>query len=1711
MSNIPANAHDPCPIAIVGMAVAFPGADSVDSLWRLLEKGTSSVSEVPPERFDLADLTDGAADIGSESHKFYGNFLAHPDAFDNSFFHTSPREAQSMDPQQRLLLQVAYCALENAGYTPNATYSWNRETFGTYIGVATNDYVHNLRNNIGAYYSTGTLQSFLSGKIAFAFRFSGPSLVLDTACSSSIVAVHQACRALQSGDCNAALAGGVNVITSPDMYLGLSRAHFLSDTGQCQPWDTSADGYCRSEGCGLFVLKRLDDALAENDRILGVIRSVEINQSGNAGSITHPHVPTQVALFERLVASSGIHPHNVSVVECHGTGTQAGDPAELEAILKIFAVGRAPDNPLHITSVKANIGHAEAASGAASLAKLILMFREKSIPRHPSLVRLNRRIPDLGIDNARIDTVNVPWNCDGNRLALLNNFGASGSNAALILEENVAPPRSEGASLRTGAVVGIACRSVAAAEKLRATYIAQLEVPHKDVTTLDDFAYSATARRQLHPFRISTAGSSMAEIIQGLRCSPITEVRPADKVVFVFSGQGLQYEGMGAELYKELPFMSRIVDGCDRKLADWGFDTIRDIFRASPPPHQQQRNMHSLPALQTALFVLQYALAQLWTSWGVHPVAVIGHCFGEFVALVIADVLTLDDALRLVATRARLISEKCFPDVSNMTSVRASVEQLTTLLAETPGLGICCFNDASHQTIGGPIDQLQEFEQACAHRGFHCTRLDMLFAYHSETMDPVLDGLREFGSEVPWAVPKISVLSNVAGVMVAPGDQTVYGSDYFARHCREPARFDPGIVDFQSRFDMSTVAACIEIGPHSSTLSFLRGLQQDGVPLLLPSLRKNSPAFDVLCGSLAQLYRTSVPVQWRKVFADLTPEARLVDLPPYPFADTRFWVPYEGNGSTGAATRASGQELGISPFLPATAASPLEIPLDDLADLIQGHRVLGFPLCPASVYADLVLTEAFRLFRGHVHFGKTDTLDLVDITMPVPLVHVPNHQRKLLVHLGVYPSSQKYSGVFRVVSTGTDGDETHCTGFLKRTTMEIRSSKFLCVRAVVEREIRRIVDAPSVEVFGTRTIYDLLFPQVVAYGEQYYAIKTIAIDSESSTAYAVCQQPQRKALDVVARPSAVNSVFVDSLFHVAGFLVNFTSAMNGRDVFICSQVDKVKVFPDLADLSVRYGVYASAVHTEEGLVVADVFAVDGEGPRRDILACLKRAHFRKVIISTFKRVLSLASGRPFGDPESPSDSPCRGEPLPAAAEPASLHADIARIVSETSDIPSADISSEAELSKLGINSLMIWEVVARLRALLPASGRALDVHMFAGAMTVGDLVRIVSDQRVRMSEPRANTQPLTTLESSTTLCEVLDGAGLVHAEEVADRHTGDSSAPEQFDMENTRKPVDPHQESITSIEVYGSFKQDSGDTSGPGEARNDVIYSIWRLQSSKPHSHVDNSPRSPLGRPEVCSRSLETRASTTPLILVHDGTGLIAGYSRLAPLGRDVWAIKNHDFAATHAFLAGGPGRDLATLVKGYLGLLTTELIGSEYGLGGECFLGGWSFGGVVAYELARQLLAMGFRVKGLILIDAPAPQCSGLLPDALVAQVIDQIGVPHRKGEHLKAQMRHASRALVDYDPSPSSMAVRNPPAVFLRSRAGMDITACGEEIDLRGRAFLTKEGDEWTIPQWEAALGEEVEVLDIPGDHFAVFDKQNVGAVSEKIKEAIRILLSK
>lgn len=410
------------------------------------------------------------------------------------------------------------------------------------------------------------------------------------------------------------------------MFLGLDRGHFLSPTGQCKAFDVSADGYSRSEGVGMFVLKRLSDAVAENDNILGVIRGIEVNQSGLAHSITHPHAPTQANLFRRVLETAGVEAHRVNVVEAHGTGTQAGDPNELESIRSVFAQGRPSTNPLHITSVKSNIGHLEAASGAAGLAKLLLMLRHKTIPRLISLKNLNPRIIDLASDNTVIDTVQTSWvpsEAGKSRMALLNNFGAAGSNTAMILEEHLAPAVQIPQDVNY--VFGISAKDATALEALRIRVIAWIQDPKHVAESLAEITYTSTARRHLYEHRLAVSASSKEELVEKLGKASSMHVKNGPfNTAFVFSGQGSQYLGMGRALYQTAPLFRRAIDECHSILTAAGFPGVLGIITAGGESSGLTK-LEEFEAYQAAIFSLEYALGKLWLSWGVTPSVVVGH------------------------------------------------------------------------------------------------------------------------------------------------------------------------------------------------------------------------------------------------------------------------------------------------------------------------------------------------------------------------------------------------------------------------------------------------------------------------------------------------------------------------------------------------------------------------------------------------------------------------------------------------------------------------------------------------------------------------------------------------------------------------------------------------------------------------------------------------------------------------------------------------------------------------------------------------------------------------------------------------------------------------------------------------------------------------------------------------------------------------------
>ncbi|KII86717.1 hypothetical protein PLICRDRAFT_177466 [Plicaturopsis crispa FD-325 SS-3] len=1706
------------PIAIVGMSVNMPGAPDTAKLWEVIEQGINTVSPIPDERFKVSDYNypaDAASTRTMRAHT--GNFIDGADEFDHQFFRISPREAKSMDPQQRILLHTAYHALENSGYVPNATASFRQENIGCFIGVATNDYVQNLRNAIDVYYSPGTLQSFLAGRVSYALQLSGPSIVMDTACSSSTVAIHQACRALMNGDCNAALAGGVNIITSPDMFIGLDRGHFLSPTGQCKTFDESADGYSRGEGAGMFVLKRLSDALAENDNILGVIRAAEVNQSGLAHSITHPHAPTQAALFRRTLDSAGIDPDRVSVVEAHGTGTKAGDPDEVASLRSVFGGSRTSSNPLHLSSIKANIGHLEAASGAAGLAKLLLMFRNRVIPRQISLKTLSTNIEPLHIDHTVIATQNTPWTTSSpgaTRVALLNNFGAAGSNAALLVEEHPSGIRVHsppGMQLP----FGLSAKTEVALEELRARYLAWLQSEAAVDVPLSDIAYTMTSRRQIYGFRLAFTASSKEELIDRLRdTSPVCIDGAPGKVVFVFSGQGSQFLGMGRSLYHTCPLFRQNIDKCHNFLLSSGFPGILSIVDA-PLDGSGLSLSDEIEAYQAAIFSVQYSLAELWLSWGLTPVAVLGHSIGEYAALVVAGVLSRDDALKIVATRARLMVQKCAMRATSMLAVNlaaAAIEVALMTSSSTPSLSIACYNGPEDCVVAGPLEELARFKAYLDAKIFcRNTMLTVPFGYHTSAMQPVVDALAEVAAQCSFRAPIIPIVSNVHGDVVMPGDSSIFNAQYFPRHCLEPVKFDQGMKALVAIPGLEDVAAWIELGPGGALGMMKSSNSWANDPLLLSSLRRQKDAWATMATCLARIYTSSIAnIKWRNVYSHI-PSVLCVDLPSYAFARSKFWIRYQddsGTTQTTASLNTSHPLIRTWIQFPSQSngrVARFQTPICDLAKFIEGHTVGGSPLCPASVYIELAFA-GIELARLHIQSRiEGDHILLREIDFMKPLVYDEAVPRlvEITVTLGV--DSGTFSVQSRADASGRaeEPGPIHARGEFRLRPVVNTATKFHRAHAVLDRQMKAVLrrkgdDFPKIHT--AREAYEDIFHRVVDYARDYRTMQSVTVDPSGMEGYATVKLPS--GYDDAA--FHVHPVFIDSLLQVAGFVANTQGGQN--DAFICYAIGSVKVLAELIDNDRPYTVYCcNSWIPEEGLMLADAYAVQIERPSQ-IVAHLKGIRFRRLRLDSLKRGLERASGN-----SSVATSPVASFKQPTFTSMALsaqdflprlhgiVHTQIVTLVADVCGINPIELDVDADLSSFGVDSLMTIEIASRLQEAFPRLD--LPVSYLADCCSITDIISQVSSR---------TPNNVSCASSPTTL--VFDGQHEPSSDKTLDFRpiiasvlgVGLREIDDAVDFEALGL------DSLTSIEALHAFDELLGldlpadfFVTYPNAAMVENYisshlrtghhnYALTKLTETRSTSDFMTSVLR-LNDIPISLQQSSCRARA-PLFLIHDGSGLVNHYKHISSLNRNVWGIPS-----TH-FTTGQTWSSLETMASTYARCIL-DIVAST---GEPILLGGWSFGGVVAFEVARQLLVSGVIVKGVVLIDSPSPSDRVVLSDKLLESAISLQArtMGSQVGAQVRAQFETNTRLLDGYHPR----AGRNPPLAALCCREGFQPPDVPDVPP-----WLSNRCDLRTpLTGWEALVRSAVKGWDIPGHHFQPFQPQNIHEVSCRIADACAYLES-
>jgi acyl transferase domain-containing protein/acyl-CoA synthetase (AMP-forming)/AMP-acid ligase II/acyl carrier protein len=843
------------PIAIVGMACRFPGAADPDAFWDLLINGREQITEVGEDRWDIERFYDPDPDAPGKTISRRGGFLPRVDLFDAEFFGISPREASAMDPQQRLLLEVSWEALERAGQSPERLAGSRTGVFG---GISFGDYSSVHWNSgdptrVDSFAGTGSMFSIAMGRISYALGLRGPNMAIDTACSSSLVSVHMACQSLRQGECDLALAGGVNLMIAPEPGIFLSKSHALAPDGRCKAFDTAADGYVRGEGCGMIVLRRLSDALAAKDNILAVVRSSAINHDGRSNGLTAPSGTAQQEVIREAVERAGVDPGDVSYVETHGTGTPLGDPIEARALAAVLRPGSAM--PLLIGSVKTNIGHLEAAAGVAGLIKTVLALGHGRIPAHLHFHEMN---PHIGSDvPVRVPTSAEGW--PGRRLAGVSSFGFSGTNAHVIVEE--APRVEVEAGTERGAhILALSARTPEALRDLIDLYRQSLTV---EPASLADFCYTANTGRSHFAYRAAAWGGNASEILQRLPIVTAPPVRGGISVAFLFSGQGAQRAGMARGLYETQPVFREALDRCaeiEPKLLDVLYGSVSGEI---------DQTEHTQPAL----FAIEWALAQMWQSWGIRPSAVLGHSVGEFVAACVAGAMDWKDGLRLVLARGRLMQS--LPAGGEMWAVQATEAEVRALAGAE--VGIAAINASRSVVISGARNAVR----AVAVLLGNARQLSVSHAFHSPLMEPILDEMERLASAVEYKPTNIAWISGLTGCEMTG----VLNARYWRDQLRETVRFADGIQCLRS----SGVGVYIEMGPDPVLLGAARqDSPADDSALWFPALRKDRDDWDVTLETLASLYQRGAEIDW--IGFDKPWARRKVALPTYPFQRQRYWM-----------------------------------------------------------------------------------------------------------------------------------------------------------------------------------------------------------------------------------------------------------------------------------------------------------------------------------------------------------------------------------------------------------------------------------------------------------------------------------------------------------------------------------------------------------------------------------------------------------------------------------------------------------------------------------------------------------------------------------------------------------------------------------------------------------------------------------------------------
>lgn len=1712
-------------IAIVGLAGRFPGAATHEKLWELLEKGLDVHREIPADRFDAQAHYDPSGKGKNKSHTPYGCFIDEPGLFDPRFFNMSPREAAQTDPMGRLALTTAYEALEMSGYVPNRTPSTKLHRIGTFYGQTSDDWREiNAAENVDTYFITGGVRAFAPGRINYYFKFSGPSYSIDTACSSSLAAIQLACTSLWAGDCDTACAGGLNVLTNPDIFSGLSKGQFLSKTGSCKTYDNDADGYCRGDGCGTVILKRYEDAIADKDNILGCILGAATNHSAEAVSITHPHAGAQEFLYKKVLANAGVDAHEISYVEMHGTGTQAGDGIEMTSVTNAFAPRnrqRKPEETLHLGAIKANIGHGEAASGINSLAKVLMMMRKNAIPANVGIKGvMNKTFPkDLLQRNVHIETKQVAWPRNGTekRRLFLNNFSAAGGNTAIIMEDGPlreAPKIVDPRGMQTVTVTG---RSIASLKRNIDNLIQYLD--QNPETTLSSLAYTTTARRIQHNYRVAICVDDISKVKTALQAqlkdtySPIAMV--PTKTAFTFTGQGSQYTALGKKLYEDLPSFKADIEQLDNLARLHKLPSFiplldgTDVATLSPV------------VVQLGMACIQVALARMWASWGVKPTAVIGHSLGEYAALHVAGVLSASDMVLLVGRRAQLLEQECTANTHGMLAVKGSVDAIKEALGDKM-TEIACMNGPEETVLCGTVDLVASTNELLAGKGFKATKLNVPFAFHSAQVEPILEKFKAEAAPVVFNKPQVPVLSPLTGDVIV--ESGVIGPDYLARHARETVNFWSALSTGKEDKAFDDKTAWVEIGAHPVCSGMVKS-SLGGSPCTAGSLRRNEDPWKTLANSISTLYLAGVALDFNEYHREFNDAQELLELPTYSFDSKRYWLDYHNNWTLtkGEAPRAI-EPKAIEAPLPAKsklsttschrivreelhANSGTVVVQSDLSDpklkaTISGHQVNGNPFCPSSLYADQAMTIADYLYKQLRPNMTTPGLNVCHMEVTkglIPQYPPPPAGQHLQIEATADLETNKVEIKYRTVPA--DGSKVlaeHAFGTIKYEDASAWKAEWARTQFMVQTQIdilmQKLQTGAAHKVL--RGMAYKLFKALVTYADNYRGMEEVVLDGNTTEATASVQfQTTPADGEFFCSP-----YWIDSLAHLSGFIVNASDHLDSdNSVYISHGWGSIRISKTLSPEK-KYRSYVRMQPAPGNVSVGDVYILeDGEVigmvmglkfqniPRRALNIMLpppgataapaKAAPAKAATPAPVKAATVKAAPKPATKSTKPA-KPVARVPKPSAN---SITSRVMKIIAEETDVDMAELVDEAAFENLGVDSLMSLTISAKFREDLDLE---ISSTLFSDYPTVGEMKKFFSQYDGGAPLAEDDDESDTTEDASDLSTPFEDGDNSTPASSAPsvtgkdlDVHTAPTHPVADGEVSLARKIVaeemgvdvseitdkldlsEMGMDSLMSLTILGALREQTGiDLPSTFLTTNVTIEDIENELGMRPKpkqsievtAKITVKPAKPLKPqtpqlaevnkklakvtdvsqfPPATSVLLQGNAkvATKKFFLVPDGSGSATSYISIPNISPDmaVYGLNCPFMKAPEKWTCG---------VEGVSALFLAEIKRRQPK--GPYLIGGWSAGGVMAYEVTQQLVNADEEVESLVLIDAPCPVALDPLP-ARLHIFFDQIGLlgtgkPGGTPSWLLPHFAAAIKNLKDYDPIPMD-AKKAPPVLAI------------------------------------------------------------------------------